>query len=550
MASSDTVSSLTPAARRGECVVVVGAGLAGLFTALKLSPHPVVLISPTPLGEGTASGWAQGGIAAAMSEGDTPEAHALDTIRAGCGIVDEGMARLLAAEAAERIDDLLRLGVPFDRDLEGKLQLSREAAHGARRIARVKGDLAGKAIMSAVTAAVRQTPSIEVLTGAGVHELTLSHGQVTGVRVWPAGSLGRGEPEKVRARAVVLASGGIGQLYRVTTNPPGACGEGVAIAARAGATIADAEFVQFHPTALDIGRDPAPLATEALRGEGALLINSQGKRYMVEAHEDAELAPRDVVARATFGEIQAGRGAFIDCRKAIGSRFAEAFPALFEICADAGIDPVHQPIPIAPAAHYHMGGVLTDSDGRTTVDGLWACGEVACTGAHGANRLASNSLLETVVFGARIANDISGYLPGMTARREHARPPAPDTATVTDAAKIKDATAALRQTMTSNAGVVRDAQGLGDALTLVSQLSESGWPLAMRNWALTARFIAVAAQRREESRGAHFRTDFPEERRAWKRHSFLTLDDVRKLTETAFRTEHDGGRVVHAAFGS
>ena len=548
MAPANSQTTLSAGANPADSVVIIGAGLAGLFTALKLAPHPVVLISPDPLGEGTSSGWAQGGIAAAISEGDTPEAHARDTIRAGAGLVDEAMAHLLASEAPERIDDLLRLGVPFDKDLEGKLQLSREAAHGARRIARVKGDLAGEAIMAAVISAVRSTPSIHVLEGMCAHALCVEEGCVTGVCVWPTGTLGLGQPVTLPAKAVVLASGGAGQLFGLTTNPASVHGEGVAMAARAGAIIADAEFVQFHPTALNIGRDPAPLATEALRGEGAVLVNGKGERYMTGVHEDAELAPRDVVARATFREVQSGRGAFLDCRAAIGSRFPKAFPGLFEICAGAGIDPVRETIPVAPAAHYHMGGVFTDAYGRTTLDGLWACGEVACTGAHGANRLASNSLLETVVFGARIANDIAGMMPHQ--RAQAANPPVPREFNTSemDAEAVGKATAALRQTMTSNVGVIRDGEGIKAALTHIAELMESDIPLALSNRALAAQFIAASALQREESRGSQFRADFPGARDIWNRHTILTRAGVNAIA-AAHMSGHSGGNVIHAAFG-
>ncbi len=548
MASAAPASTLPPAAMRGECVVIVGAGLAGLFTALKLSPHPVVVISPVPLGEGTSSGWAQGGIAAAISTGDTVEAHARDTISAGGGIVDEALAHLLAREAPDRIEDLLRLGVPFDRDLEGKLQLSREAAHGARRIARVKGDLAGKAIMAAVMAAVRKTPSIHILEGMSVHALAVMDGRVRGVHIWPTGSLGRGDVFTLPAKAVVLASGGVGQLFEVTTNPSAARGEGVAMAARAGAVIADAEFVQFHPTALDIGRDPAPLATEALRGEGAILINKHGERYMSAIHEDAELAPRDVVARATFREVAAGRGAFLNCREAVGGRFAEKFPGLFETCSRAGIDPLREPIPVAPAAHYHMGGVLTDANGRTTVDGLWACGEVACTRVHGANRLASNSLLETVVFGARIAADISGLAPYLLAPAAELPPPERHPAGFDDRS-MDTAIKQLRRVMTQNVGVVRCADGLRAALEDIASILERNIPPAVRNWATTARFIAAAAFAREESRGAHCRSDFPEPRAHWSHGSTLTLDEAEAISDSALACERPTGNVIHAAFG-
>ena len=549
MASADTVKTLPASAISAKSVVIVGAGLAGLFTALKLSPHPVVLISPVPLGEGTSSGWAQGGIAAAISQGDTVEAHARDTIRAGAGIVDEGIAHLLAREAPDRIEDLLRLGVPFDKDIEGKLQLSREAAHSARRIARVKGDLAGKAIMAAVMAAVRKTPSIHIVEGMSAHALAVNDARhVTGVHLWPTGSLGTGEGVSLPAKAVVLASGGVGQLFEVTTNPAAAHGEGVAMAARAGAVIADPEFVQFHPTALNIGRDPAPLATEALRGDGAILVNGKGERYMSAVHEDGELAPRDVVARATFREVQSGRGAYLDCRDAIGSKFADKFPGLAEICAEAGIDPVFEPIPIAPAAHYHMGGVLTDANGRTSVDGLWACGEVACTGAHGANRLASNSLLETVVFGARIAQDISGLAPHLGGPVLELPPPPVSAAPGSGMMPINGAIEQLRRSMTRNVGVVRDGEGLRAALSDIAEIQRSEVPLAMRNWALTAQFIAAGALQREESRGSQFRADYPEARMEWAHGTTLTLADSEAISDRALSREPRISNVIKVAF--
>ena len=281
-------------------VVVVGAGLAGLFTALKLAPLPVTVVSGARFGEGASSLWAQGGIAAALAEGDTPEAHAADTIRAGAGIVDEKIALLMAREARERIEDLLSYGVPFDKDLEGHLALGREAAHGRNRILHVKGDMAGRAIMHALIAAVRRTPSITVLEGFAARDLVLRDGSVRGVELAPADVAPSARGFILPASAVVLATGGAGQIYAITTNPREARGEGIAIAARAGAVIADAEFVQFHPTAINIGRDPAPLATEALRGEGALLINARGERFMRAVHDDAELGPRDVVARAVY----------------------------------------------------------------------------------------------------------------------------------------------------------------------------------------------------------------------------------------------------------
>src|ERR1700741_3878341 len=438
-------------------VVIVGGGLAGLFCALKLAPRPVTVISAAPLGEGASTAWAQGGIAAAVAEGDSAVAHAADTIAAGAGLVDEVVALGLAREAPSRIDDLLRYGVPFDRDLEGRLAVGREAAHSARRIVHVRGDMAGKAIIAALTDAVRKTPSIRLIEGFVAEALLTEDGAVTGLQLRKARDASA-RALLIASRAVVFATGGIGHLYAVTTNPQEASGLGLAIAARAGAVIADPEFVQFHPTAIMIGRDPAPLATEALRGEGATLINACGERFMQAVHPLAELAPRDIVARGVFAEIAAGRGAFLDARAALGARFAETFPTVYASCLAGGTDPAREPIPIAPAAHYHMGGILVDARGRTSLGGLWAAGEVSSTGAHGANRLASNSLLEAVVYAARIADEISGQWLGLPAL-----PPAQEP-TPHNCAFPLLAARTLRTVMSSHVGVVRNGEQLADAV--------------------------------------------------------------------------------------
>lgn len=506
-------------------IVIVGGGLAGLFCALKLAPRPVTVLAAAPIGQGASSAWAQGGIAAAMSPGDSFDKHLADTVTAGAGLVEEKMARLMISEGPDRVHDLLGYGVPFDRDLEGHLLLSREAAHSERRIVRVAGDRAGGAIMEALISAVRRTPSIRVMEGYVVEELIAEGRFVSGVIARPdAGQ------SKTRvafpARAVVLCSGGVGHLYQVTTNPGEARGTGVGMAAKAGAVIADPEFVQFHPTAIDIGQDPAPLATEALRGEGAILVNKAGHRFMTDLHPDAELAPRDIVARGVFAEVAAGRGAFLDCTKAIGKDFAKRFPTVHASCIGAGIDPVTQAIPVVPAVHYHMGGVLVDADGRTSLDGLWAAGEVTSSGVHGANRLASNSLLEAVVFAGRIADSIKGMLP------ESALYEWPQTAgenddlvTVEDSPELKD----LRALMSRHAGVIREEAGLKMLIRELVGLERKRPRVRFSNIVSTAKLIAVGAYLRTESRGAHMRADHPGPQEALRQRTYLTLKDANRI---------------------
>jgi L-aspartate oxidase len=507
-------------------VVIVGAGLAGLFTALQLSPMPVTVLAAAPLGKGASTGWAQGGVAAAVGSNDAAELHAADTLAAGAEIVDPEVARFVAAEGPARIADLVRYGVPFDRDADGCFLLGQEAAHSRRRVVHASGDRTGGAILDALVAAVRATPSIRVLEGYEADELIVIDGRVEGVRLVRTGSAGSEVYEYFPARAVVLATGGVGALYAVTTNPTYARGESIAMAARAGAVIADPEFVQFHPTAIDVGLDPAPLATEALRGEGATLVNTAGHRFMLDVDPRGELAPRDVVARTVFSEIAAGRGAFLDCRAPIGERFPKDFPNVYALCRAAAIDPTRELIPVAPAAHYHMGGIASDARGRSSVPGLWAVGEVASTGLHGANRLASNSLLEAVVFADRVAADIRHMA---TATRPAPRTELQRVGSIasSDPATRDPLVQRLRRTMSDHVGVVRNAPGIKKAIAVLRDIErQAGNDRVLANMALAARFIAVGALLREETRGAQARSDFPEAVPALARRTFLTLDDI------------------------
>jgi len=495
-----------PERLRHDGVLVVGAGLAGLTAALAAAPAKVMVLTEAALNHGCSSAWAQGGVAAALSADDAPELHAADTIAAGAGLVDPDMARLLAEEGPEAVRRLAALGAPFDRKADGGFAQSLEAAHSKARVARVKGDQAGRAIMEAVTVAALAAPHIQVKTGAKLIGLLQdATGRIRGV-------LARidGRSVEIAAQAVILATGGVGGLYAVTTTPGELKGEGLGLAALAGAAVADPEFVQFHPTAIDIGRDPAPLATEALRGEGAKLIDGAGRAFMADYHPAAELAPRDVVARAIHAERAERGGAFLDARKAVGAHFPEEFPAVFAACMGGGVDPRVQPIPVAPACHYHMGGIATDADGATSLPGLYAAGECASTGIHGANRLASNSLLEAAVFGQRAGRAAAAEKPTPAPYAVVTAPDLPD-----------DALQALRQAMSADAGVVRDAEGLARLLDLIGELETRHGRSAPL---VAARLVAACALARRESRGGHFRADFPDGQPPAR--TFVTLDQV------------------------
>ncbi len=483
-----------PAPAGDARILIVGAGLAGLFLALRLAPRPCTIISPAPLGQAASSAWAQGGLAAALHPQDSPEQHAADTVTAGAGLVDPAIAKLIAEDGPKRVRDLIELGVPFDRTPDGQLALSLEAAHSHPRVARVAGDLAGKAIMGALTAAVKSAGHIRLIEHAkAVGLLQDGHGRIAGAILKDR----RGRMSTFTSPETVLCTGGSGGLFRVTTNPPQARGDALAMAYMAGAVIADPEFVQFHPTAMDVGLDPSPLATEALRGEGAVLVGEDGASFMARYHEQAELAPRDEVARAIHTELSEGRKTFLDTRSSIGEHIKDHFPTVFAACMAAGIDPRQQTIPVAPAMHYHMGGILSDTWGRTSLNGLSVCGECASTGAHGANRLASNSLLEAVVMAARIADRL----------REAELKLAGDGQGEVPTDLPDETLQILRESMAVKCGVVREAKGLMDLLQQIDQFEDQFGPARAL---IAARLIARAALDRDESRGGHFRSDFPE----------------------------------------
>jgi L-aspartate oxidase len=507
-------------------IVVVGGGIAGLATALHLAPLPVTMLVASPLGQQASTALAQGGIAAALGADDHPDLHAADTLRAGAGLSNPDVAGRVAAAASPCLEWLVAQGTSFDRTASGdELLLGLEAAHSRRRIVHADGDRTGKSVLEALIHAVRNTPSIEIMESHRVIDLTLdANGVIIGVLCVSSKIDGGEEPMLIPGRAVVLATGGIGGLYAHTTNPLGATGAGLALAARAGAVLRDLEFVQFHPTAIAVGRDPMPLATEALRGEGAVLVNGRGEHFMQDV-PGAELAPRDVVARAIFAQIQSGEGVFLDTRHALGEHITRKFPGVTALCRAAGLDPVRDPIPVRPAAHYHMGGIRVDHQGRSSVEGLWACGEVASTGLHGANRLASNSLLEALAYAAWIADDIGG----MAYRPSTRQPPSPSSPLrrYSSGDQPPSLLSEIRLVMDQHVGVLRDAAGLQQALRPLCEFIRGERTAAVGDAVLVSLLIATAAYTRQESRGAQQRLDYPG--LTLQQHTEITLDQALRI---------------------
>lgn len=470
--------------------VIIGGGAAGLMTALRMAPEPVVLLSKAPLGAEASSLWAQGGLAAAMGGDDSPALHLADTLAAGAGLCDEAVVRRIVEAAPAAVAHLARLGVAFDRRPGGSWRLGLEAAHSRNRIVHATGDGTGREIMRALIAAVRRCPSVTLLEGVEARSLVVEDNSIRGVLAVSA----QGH-FVVDTGRIVLATGGIGGLFLDSTNPGGCYGQGLALAARAGAQLSDLEFVQFHPTAFDGPSRPMPLVTEAVRGDGAILIDDTGERFMAD-QPGAELAPRDIVARAVWRRRAEGHRVFLDARKHPGAEFANRYPVISAFCKMAGIDPATDPIPVRPAVHYHMGGIAVDVEGRSTVNGLWACGEVSRTGLHGANRLASNSLMEAIVCAQWVAESVKSA----SRRPVKARP--------VDASLSASDPSTVRPILSQGLGVLRERHGIERAIRALYPIV--GSRSAAADPALVGLMIAVAAWRRRESRGGHYRSDFPD----------------------------------------
>jgi L-aspartate oxidase len=499
-------------------VVVVGSGIAGLTAALRLRDRvdKVLVVTKDVLSAGSTQ-WAQGGIAAALGPGDTPEQHETDTLVAGAGACDPEAVRVLVNEGPEAVRELIALGANFDHSSEGVLSLTREGGHHRDRIAHAGGDATGAEIQRALVAAIKLAPDIEVIEHALAVDLLLDdEGAVCGLTLHVMGEGQRDGVGAVRCRAVVLASGGLGQVFSQTTNPAVSTGDGMALALRAGAVLRDLEFVQFHPTVMYLGPESTgqqPLISEAVRGEGAFLVDWAGNRFMQGQHELADLAPRDVVAKAITRRMhEEGKPhMWLDARQLGGSEssaqfWERRFPTILATARSYGVDPVTELIPVAPACHYASGGVATDLWGRSSVRGLYATGEVACSGVHGANRLASNSLLEGLVFSRRIAqvlpDELRPYADPEVDRRR---------AGVVDA----EVRTAMQATMTERVGVLRNADGLGLATKALEDLAATPGLEGTAAWETTnlvsiSAALAAAATLREETRGSHWREDFPE----------------------------------------
>ncbi|KTB48069.1 L-aspartate oxidase [Dehalogenimonas alkenigignens] len=503
--------------------IIVGSGIAGLYSALLAHRRGSVLIVTKGSIEECNTRYAQGGIAAAIGPGDSAALHFKDTVSAGAGLSDEAMVHILAEEAPLRIRDLIELGVPFDT-VEGEVALTLEAAHSVPRILHAGGDATGRHIEETLSARVRAA-GIRVAEHTLVTEILVEGGRAAGLKTLSALT---GEVETCACRHLILASGGAGQLFSLTTNPAVATGDGVALAYRAGADVMDMEFFQFHPTALKLAGAPPFLISESVRGEGGLLRNVDGRRFMTDYHEKAELAPRDIVSRAIVSEMTrtAAPSVFLDLSHLPAALVLTRFPQIYRQCREYGLDITRDLIPVAPAAHYMIGGVRVDAWGASSLPGLYAAGEVSCTGVHGANRLASNSLLEVLVFCHRIVEQTGR--PGRAAAMAPAQRRRLAPAELNDVTSLPDKSR-LQDSMWRYGGIVRNGAGLKElAAILAAWQAAAGEPVdreshELRNLIICGRLLAEAALYREESRGAHFRADFPWTSEKWRRHILIGI---------------------------
>lgn len=522
--------------------IVIGSGVAGLRASIALaeSGGRVTVLTKDKASESNTE-YAQGGVAVVLSDDDKAELHEEDTLIAGAGLCDPEAVETLVTDGTKYIKQLIDWGIEFDKE-GGKLAFTREAAHSRRRILHAHGDSTGKEIVRSLIARAGQEKRINLLPFANTESLIVEDGRCTGVRFLDP--ILRA-PREIRARAVILCTGGAGQLYLHTTNPPVATGDGMAMAYFAGAEMADMEFIQFHPTALSVENAPRFLLSEAMRGEGGVLRNAQGERFMSHYDERLELAPRDIVSRSIVAEMRrtGTRNVFLDMTALDADFLKERFPKIYETCAFYGLDIAKDMLPVSPASHYCMGGVRTDLHGRSTVPGLYAAGEVSCTGVHGANRLASNSLLEGLVFGARAGEaaaregfefQVSGFKLNSEGRSASDTKLSSRNAELSVAVKKR-----VKAVMWERVGILRERDSLRRAIKEFEQIASSGLSTSSRNFVTLATLIAKAALWREESRGGHFRTDFPEPDEAWRVHS------VQKLGTSIFSapridTEADG----------
>ena len=489
-------------------VVIVGSGISGLMTAVSLYPRKVTLVTKRKLGEMSSSAWAQGGIAAAVTKQDSPKKHFEDTIKASSGLSDEKAVKTITEEALDIVKFLEKIGVNFDKN-GNEFSLSKEAAHSYRRVLKINGDQSGKFLVDHLIAYAKQQGHITFVEDISIDHIIQRENQCHGImgHIHKNGAIDNFV--FFQSPNVILATGGLGSIYAHTTNPRDVYGEAIAMAAQANAQLVDLEFVQFHPTALDVGLDPAPLLTEAIRGEGAYIVDENNERFLFEDDPLGEMAPRDVVSRSIHKHKTKGHSTFLDCRH-FKINFEKMFPTASQYLQHASIIPTKDLIPIIPAAHYHMGGIKVDINGRTSVDGLWACGECSSTGAHGANRLASNSLLEAFVFSKRIADTINSGPPKKGHKLINIENYIPKEKTISKI-RAKKYIWQLRSAMNKFVGVERNQSTLDQAFIEFFRIERETKSLSakLKDMLLVSKLITFAAMQRKESRGTHFRSDYP-----------------------------------------